>query len=258
MNGYVGIALLVTISSVCAVLGVFIAKRSLNRSHLLRHQSFVDSMLNVVGMLISILLGLLVAGALDRFERIDNGVATEADCVAQVFRISSGLPQEVRVPIRRFCRRYNEAVLSQEWTLMTTGKMSEQAWDEFSKLEQLIVTFKPRDNGESNTQNALISATMGIGEGRRNRKQILMSSIGFVPVLVGIFCAITMIFTFLYVTRGIVLHSLLTAFVATCLSLNVGMLYILSEPFKRTSLLQPYGFSINREMFDRISLEGKD
>lgn len=247
--------LMTAVATMGALGGLIVAKRTVSVRHLRRHQEFVDSMLNVVGMLISILLGLLVAGALDRYEQIDAKVNNEAHSVAQVYRLSAGLPQSLRDTVRAKCKRYNALVLNDEWEKMKNDQMSEDAWQQFSSLEHELIVFHPSNDGESNVQNALLAAVVGIGEGRRDRTQVLMSRRGFLPLVVGIFSAIVISFTFLYATRGIVLHGVLVAFVSICLSFNVCMLYLLTTPFKTGEMIAPSGFKINERMFERLPQE---
>src|SRR5437667_5934218 len=98
-------------AAIIAVVGFFIVHRILKPIDLTEHQSFLDAMLSIVGTLVSILLGLLVAAALDHYRSLEQSVDTEAASVAQVFRLTIGLPEEAQRKIRQICVDYSNGVV---------------------------------------------------------------------------------------------------------------------------------------------------
>ena len=73
-------------AAIFAVVGFMLVHRVIKPIDLDEHQQFLDAMLNIVGTLVSILLGLLVAAALDHYQSLVESVDSEASNVAAVFR----------------------------------------------------------------------------------------------------------------------------------------------------------------------------
>lgn len=237
------------LAAAIAVLGFVIVHRVVKPIDLDEHQGFLDAMLNIVGTLVSILLGLLVAAALDHYQSLERSVDRESTCVSQVFRLSAGVPVEMQDRIRRKCMEYSQQVVEVEWPAMARGEASHQVLATYAQLLHDIVTFKPSDNGESNVHNALISAVQEIGDARRERLLVLHSTwtAHLMPLL--IMCsAIVLAFAYIYVRRGAVLHGVLICFVAVALGGNLGLVFLLSNPFNGDWKIHPRGFDLNRRL----------
>ena len=125
----------------------------------------------------------------------------------------------------------------------------------YASLLKTIVTFKPVTNGETNIQNALITAVLTLGDYRRGRVLWLHNSWtrNLMPVL--IMCSvIVLLFAYLYVKRGaVVLHGFLICFVATALGANLGLIYVLNHPFSGDWKIQPKGFEYNKYLIQRFT-----
>jgi hypothetical protein len=237
------------LAALVAVVGFMIVHRITKPIDLDEHQGFLDAMLNIVGTLVSILLGLLVAAALDHYQSLELSVDREATCVSQVFRLAAGLPDEMRDDLRRLCGQYCELVVNDEWPAMAERKSSHRVLVTYAKLINKVVTFRPQSNGESNVHNALISATEEIGDARRERLLVLHSTWirQLMPLL--LMCSgIVLAFAYIYVRRGAILHGVLICFVAIALGGNLGLVFLLSNPFSGDWKIQPRGFHLNRRL----------
>ncbi len=236
-------------AALLAFAGMLIAHKFVKPIDLHEHQAVLDATLNIVGTLVSILLGLLVAASLNNYQTLEASVDAEATSVAEVCRLSYGLPNDKRKEILQTCLAYCDQVVSDEWPAMSESHLSELVSATYLKALRVVITFKPSDNGETNIQNALITAMQNWGDYRRQR--ILWLNKGWdrnlMPVL--IMCSlIVLIFAYLYVKRGsILLHSFLICFVATALGANLGLIFILSHPFSSDWRIQPHGFELTAQ-----------
>jgi hypothetical protein len=203
-----------------------------------------EAMLGVVGTLFSVLLGLLVAGAIERYHDIMVDVENEADGVANIFRLSKGLDETDRVRLRGLCREYTKYVISEEWEAMKDQKMSPQAQDRYSKLWQACVSVEPKTNERMiNLHSAILENIDHLGECRRARA--IASTTGLPSTLWAVIIlgsAITIAFTYLFTVRMGALHWMMTGLVAVSLSLNIWLLVAYSSPFSGDLQLQPKGF----------------
>src|SRR4030095_7287419 len=71
------------------------------------------------------------------------------------------------------------------------------------------------------------------------------------PILL-ICSAIVLAFAYLYVRRGAVLHGVLICFVAVALGGNLGLVFLLSNPFSGDWKIQPRGFELNRQILQKL------
>lgn len=241
-------------AAVIVALAGFILVRKISKPiDLDEHQGFLDAMLNIVGTLVSILLGLLVAAALDHYQNLEESIDNEAANAAQLFRLSSGLPEETSNKIRKLCAAYCTEVVDDEWPAMAQGKASEKVMVTYMEIVSTIVKFKPGTEGENNIHNAMLSAMQVIGDCRRQRLLVLNSAwtSHLMPVL--LMCSgIVLAFAYLYVRRGAVLHGVLICFVALALGGNIGLVYLLSNPFSGDWKIAPRGFALNRELLEQV------
>ncbi len=243
-------------AAIIAVVGFLIVNRLVKPIDLEGHQQFLDAMLNIVGTLVSILLGLLVAAALDHYQALEGSVDSEASSVAEIFRLTSGLPADTQEALRKLLLNYSSEVVDDEWPAMANGQVSNKVVLTYFKMVVEIANFRPSNDGESNLHSALISSVQQIGDSRRQRILVLHSNWTrqLMPLL--LMCsAIVLAFAYLYVRRGAVLHGVLICFVAITLGGNLGLVFLLSNPFAGDWKIEPRGFELNNQLFKRLLVD---
>jgi hypothetical protein len=233
-------------AAVLAALGFVLAHKFVKPIDLNEHQSFLDAMLSIVGTLVSILLGLLVAAALDRYQALEQNIDNEAASVAQIHRLANGLPLRDRNVIQSLSEEYCQKVIHNEWPAMAKGTASAEVFKVYVDLFRYVVQLKPQDNGETNIHNALLSSLSTMGDSRRQRILALNSawSKHLMPVL--LMCSgIVLAFAYLYVRKGALLHGVLICLVALALGGNLGLVFLLTNPYSGDWQIQPKGFELN-------------
>ncbi len=240
-------------AAIIAVAGFSVVHRVVKPIDLEEHKGFLDAMLSIVGTLVSILLGLLVAAALTGYQSVEQSVDSEAASVSEIYRLSLGLPQESKRKIQDLCVRYCNQVLTDEWPAMAQGHQSHKVLVTAALLIGEIATLHPQNNGESNIHAALITAMQQMGDCRRQRLLAMHSAWTrhLMPVL--LMCsAIVLAFAYLYVRRGAVLHGVLICLVAMALGGNLGLVFLLTNPFNGDWKIQPRGFELNNEILKML------
>lgn len=221
-----------------------------------QHQSFLDAILSIVGTLVSILLGMLVAAALDHYRSMEQVVDTEATSVTQIVRLTCGLPAETQKRVRRLCIDYCHEVIEIEWPSLAEGRSSPDVMLTYGRLVSEIVTFQPSTNGETNIHSSLLTAMQQIGDCRRQRLLVTHSSwIKQLMPLLLMCSAIVLTLALLYVRRGAILHGVLICFVVVALGGNLWMVYILSNPFSGAWMIQPTGFVLNLRLIEEVKAD---
>jgi hypothetical protein len=218
-----------------------------------QHQSFLDAMLSIVGTLVSILLGLLVAASLDHYRTVEQNIDTEAATIVHVFRLSAGLPKQLGDECRQLCIDYCYQVIHDDWPAMASGDQSTRVLVTWSTLTNKVITFSPSTNGETNIHSALLSSIEQTSDCRRQRLLAVRNpwKRHLLPVL--IMCTIIVLtFAFLYGRRGAILHGVIIALVAIALGANLGLMALLNNPFRGDWSLQPKAFEYNLQLLQKF------
>ena len=240
-------------AAIVAAVAFFVVQRFIKPIDMNEHQGFLDAMLSIVGTLVSILLGLLVAAALEDYQALETSIDNEAASVAHVFRLTAGLPVESRKPIQSLCVDYCDAVVKEEWPLMAKGETSKHAFVIMLKLVKQAVTFQPQTEGQNNLHAELLSSVSEIVDCRRQRILVLHSNWTrhLMPVL--LMCSVIVLaFAYLYARRGSILHGVLICLVAVALGGNLALVYLLRNPFSSDWAIQPRGFVLNAKIHEEI------
>lgn len=156
-------------SALVAVVGFAASRKVVNNVNVSEHQSFLDAMFSIVGTLVSLLLGLLVAAALDHYQNLKQIVDTEAAGVAKIYRCARGIPEPYRTNIQQLCMQYCDLILNKEWPAMEKGETSQEVFMVFRQLSDELVSLKPEHDGQTNLQASMLASLDEIGTGRRSR-----------------------------------------------------------------------------------------
>ncbi len=242
-------------SALFAFIGMLIAHRFVKPIDFKENQPALDATLNIVGTLVSILLGLLVAASLNNYQTLESSIDSEATSISEVARLSFGLPSDERKEILKGCLDYCDRIVKDEWPALKTGQVNELVVMSYANLLKRIVTFNPKTAGQTNIQTALITAVQDWGNYRRQRILWLNKSWdrNLMPVL--FMCSfIVLIFAYLYVRRSsIILHGFLICFVAAALGANLGLIFMLNHPFSGDWTIQPRGFELNSQLIKKYT-----
>jgi len=254
MNGIPSIFVISAGAAVIAIVGFLIVHRVIKPINMDQHQGFLDAMLSIVGTLVSILLGLLVAAALSRYQALEQSIDSEAANVAQVGRISWGLGMSPEAKkLRALCEQYCDEVVNEEWPAMAQAHVSQKVWQTYAHLLGVVVNLHPTSNGETNLHQALLTAVQQIGDGRRQRILVLHDTwIQHLMPMLMVCSAIVLVFAYLYAKQGNIWHGVLICFVAVALGGNLGLVLLLSNPFSGDFKILPTGFELNSKVMREI------
>lgn len=244
--GFLAIAATVCI----AVFGMIMVRRRVDLAELRMHHEVADPLLSVIGTLFSVLLGFLVAGAMERFDEARLNVQEEAGAVADIFRVAEGLPAQLRTQVQNKCMVYVDTIIGEEWHMMEQKKPSERAWKTYGELWRAVSTYEPATQGQSNLHQALLEAISKLGNYRILRFAAMSNQLPpgmWVVVLAG--AVATIAFTYFFGIKNLRVQMLMTSLVATILSLNVFLLANYDYPFSGDIHVSPAAFELDRELF---------
>lgn len=242
-------AVILTVAFVAvALLGQWIVNRLVKHEVLELHHSAGEAMMGVVGTLFSVLLGFMVASAMDKYNDARMHDEQEASSVASVFRVSRGLSDIDRPRIRQLCREYVDDVINNEWPKMEKQVKINHGWETYQKLWEATVSVVPENDRQSNLQQGLIASMTSLGEHRRAR--ILLAQTGMKPALwwiVSSGAVITIALSYIFASQFPKVQGFMTTLVATAMALNIWLLSAYSNPYSGELKIAPSMFLLLKE-----------
>lgn len=248
-HGFLAMSLAVGLAIVCML---YVRRRFDIRELRLNHD-VADPLLSVVGTLFSVLLGFLVAGAMQRFDEARINVQEEAGAVAEVFRSAEGFPEPTRAQLQRYCLEYVQLVISEEWPMMEEKKASDKAWAKYSDIWRECVKFNPTENGQSNVHQAILGAISRLGTYRTLRFATMVNQLPlgmWIVVLAG--GGSTIAFTYFFEVKNEKTQMIMTGLVSTVMALNIFLLANYDYPFSGDVRVTPTAFQLDMDLFTKI------
>lgn len=248
MNTIASAVILVTVLVGLAISGQILFRMFIKPDSLVEHHGPAEAMLGVVGTLYSVLLGFLVAGAMEKYAEAKMHTEMEANGVANIFRLARGFDQEDRLRLRQLCRDYANEVVTVEWPIMETRGKINHNWQAYQKLWEATVSVSPQNERQINLHAATVEAMEEVGMNRRTR--ILIAKTGHSTTLwmvLGIGALITIGFTFVFSSKWAAIQALMTSLVAATLGLNMWLLAVYSTPFSGDLKINPDMFEMLKE-----------
>lgn len=248
MNTLTHAVVLVVVFVAIALVGQVTFNKFTKREHLAEHHSAGEAMMGVVGTLFSVLLGFMVASAMDQYHDARMYNESEASNIASIFRIARGLSDKDRPRIRQLCRDYTETVVNSEWPKMEQHIKINHGWETYQKLWEACVAMVPENERQSNLEQPLVESMKSLGENRRAR--ILMAQKEMPPALWWIIAAgavITLSLSYIFASQFPKIQGFMTTLVATALALNIWLLCAYTQPYSGELALKPTMFHLLQE-----------
>ncbi len=195
-----GLSILLTAVTVTvSIIGLLLFRKFLAPGNLHAHHDVTDPYSQFVGMLFAVLLGFMVADAMQRFGAARTIVEQEASAVGNVFRLADAFPDAAKSKIQRLCMLYTKDVIEQEWPLMAEKKSSIETWKTYKELWKSCTEYDPVTARQVDAHSAILPCMATLGENRRLRVNALHN--GLPPVLWSILVVgglATVIFTYFF------------------------------------------------------------
>lgn len=242
---------IVGLTVLLAVSGIFTARKLVGHHSLKPNNQVADPMLQVIGTLYAVVLGLLVVHAMQRFEEARVNAEAEALALADNFRLATVLPEEVRKPLQENSLKYARIVSEQEWNQMRDEEFCDAGWEVVDKLWWDVVSFTPTTEQEKFIYPELLSSAKQLNDHRRTR---LVTGRSRVPVTLWVVlilgAVVTIMFTYSFGLESVKAQVYMTALVATILSLNLYLWAAYSNPFSGALRLSAAPFELDAEQFE--------
>jgi hypothetical protein len=248
MNTFLEAVIVILTFIAVALVGQYAVQKTMEVDVLAEHHSAGEAMMGVAGTLFSVLLGFMIAAAMQTYNDARMYGTNEASNVASIFRISKGLSDTDRPRIRQLCRDYVDDVISVEWPQMANHEKVNHGWMIYSNMWDAVVAMVPENDRQANLEQSLVDTIKELGENRRSR--ILLAQKGMPMALwwvIGVGALATLSLSYVFASRFPKVQAVMTTLVATAMALNIWLLSAYSHPYSGELRLEPSMFLLLKD-----------
>ena len=257
LNSYLGVSLLV-LGSVClSIVGLLIARKSLNFEKLKPSHDVGGYLFSVIGALYSVLLGLVVVDAMQSYQRAAEITIQESNNLADVYILAQRLPEPRRGQIRKACVDYAARVTDVEWNEMKCQSYCPVAKDLAIGLMESLVDFEPQTDNEKALYPEMVSEAREFWQHRQSRINIAdrgVPAAEWYALVIG--AVVIVFFSFLFGIESFWIQLVMTSLVSLLISINLGLILLFATPFQGDQSIRPDSFEIVKYIQNHAS-EGK-
>jgi hypothetical protein len=191
--------------------------------------------MSAVGTLYSVVLGMILVNASEKFTEARKYVGQEAEALIQVYSGADQMPIAHRSEIKESIKNYVDGVIDDEWELLSQGKSHENTKVLFKKIWKALRSVEPTTENQKTIYPVMVSSFMAAEEGRRERvnfSNYKITSIEWYTMIAG--GLVNILFTLFFSVRNSVVQSLMTGMVAFMVSINLYAVFLLGDPFSGT------------------------
>jgi hypothetical protein len=231
--------------------GLIFARRLHGKSELDNTQhEIADPYSQFVAMLFAVLLGFMVADAMQRFGEARATVQQEASSLGNIYRLAEGLSDLQRDKVQNLCKDYATVVIEDEWPKLASKQDSPAAWKIYKQLWRSCTTYEPVSQRQSNAQQVLLSAMQSLGDARRLRVEGLHAGLPaelWVVLILG--GAATVVFTYFFRAESSRTQIIMVAIVSLVICLNLFLLATYDDPFAGDVRVTPSAFQTQLKLY---------
>ena len=232
IDSYFSGVLLIFAANTLAIAGLLVTRRLLRRLDMIAHHEVGGFLVQVVGTMYAVILGLIVVDSMSKFQQAQQTTEQEANGLANIVLLSNHLPPEARGPIHAEATAYADLVMKEEWTLLDDGEFSPEAEATALRLIEAVTRFEPKTMREESTYQAALAAVGDFWNARRYR---LVTAAGGLPGLVWFVLVaggvITVTFTYFFKLEHLRIQVVMTSMVATIIALNLYLVLMFGYPY---------------------------
>jgi hypothetical protein len=230
------VALLVVVIVLAVIVGAggqLVVHRRFPSRDFVAHNEVGGIMITVSGTIYAVLLGFMTVVAWQHHEEARELVVAESDADIDAWHTAVGLPAPVRHHIRSDMTAYANTMVTREWPAMQRGDFDPDAALIGMDAIEATATAAPRNEQESNAQNATMQQLTIMHDARQRRIASNDSGVTWfewVVLLVGA-AGITG-FCWLFGMHNRRTHVLMTAIVVGMIASVLVLLFELQYPFR--------------------------
>ncbi len=232
-------------SMLLSVIGLVIVRRNVSPEWLKRHHELAGYYFHTIGTLFAVLIAFAIYVVWGSFKEAGTNLSREATQVADLSRLSTAMPDDLRKNISLALMEYLNAVVEDEFPAMQQGRDSVRTWAAVQRLWDTYGTAQPDTPRLQGYFNESLVHLTQLSDLRRTR---LFANRGAVPVI--LWCLLSVAgfflvgFTYFVGHESITTQAIMTACLAGVLSFCMFLILSLNSPYSGVGRVVPEPFKL--------------
>lgn len=251
MHSFSLIIIIVGGNILLAAIGVFAARHALRKRQGVAHHQVAGYFLGVVGILYSLVLGLLVNNLQSKFDQAAASAQVEADSCSDLWNFSRGFAQPERHQIRQCIEHFYAVAQTESWEQIAETGIDGPGKAAYQEIWQNLMNYQPQGDKENSCYQSCLSAMQDLSDARSYRISFanhnLPPLVWWVMVIGGV---LLIVFTYLFFVQSVATQLLITACVAGTIALNLFLVDTFEHPYRHNLHLQSQSFSFRPDVFE--------
>jgi hypothetical protein len=110
------------------------------------------------GVLYGVTLALIAAASYENYRGVEEIVLQETSAISVLYRDASGFPEPTSTDLQVLLLEYTDNVINVDWVRQAGGVIPSHTATQVTEIEQVLFSFQPASESESNLHAATISA----------------------------------------------------------------------------------------------------
>jgi hypothetical protein len=222
-------------ASVVAIIGLWVVRGFLDQHDLQASSDVVGNYLQAVGTIYAVLLAFVVQSVWSQFNDARVCVEHEANELVDLFRLTDGLPDDVRLPLQKALRAYVDKVIELEWRAM--AKRDEDTIERIGKeLDSVWEVLHGCDVLTSDCEKALHSEALSrfndLSDARSSRLSAARTRMPFgLSLLLFVGAAVMVLSMYMLAVDRFAVHAIITGALAGAVSHVLYLVMDLDDAF---------------------------
>jgi hypothetical protein len=248
---WIALILFVVVPAALTVVVHVLVRRVIPPEKLSPHHEVAGFLVAVIGVMYAVVLGFVVVTVWTAFDTAQQTADLEAGYVADAFNLARALPEPERTRVKRDLAAYAVQVRDVEFQTMGDGVQDPQAFGRLADAVRTMLAMPPAQGtlgqvlrGQSRYE-AVVSAIRQVADTRRLRfieaRSKLPRAMYLALILGGL---MVLVFVFLFGVESGAIQLTMTATVAGCIGLLIGLVVEFNAPYSGAIRVTPEAWTL--------------
>lgn len=228
---FLGVSIVV-LTVLLAVAGLVLAQRLVPLSLRQSHNTAIGIIYGALYVMFGMMVGFSAYLVLNKYTVSQNNTANEASSVVEIHRLAEQFPEPLGGQIQDLATSYTQAVVDEEWPLMSDGQTSSRAEALVDELARSIQSFEPNTSAEQALFSQALERVHELYQDRAVRTLDVRE--GLPPILWVVLVALgiaIVLFTYFLGMENAYLHTLAVAALTAGIAFVILTMATLDNPF---------------------------
>ena len=195
---------------------------------------------NAMGFVFSIIFAFITVLVWQSYNNVSDTVNKEAGHLNNIYRLYSAFPDEINQSGKASLRNYTKTVIEEEWPLLKQDQFSILAYKQLLAIEESLIKYQPKNSGESNAHQQMLTLLTEYTELRRSRiynAQFALAPPAWLGLIGSSF--IFLFFSCLFKMKSIRNHIVMIVFLSLTIVGGLYFLILYIHPFLGPMAISP-------------------